>query len=134
MADNMISKILKYIGIGTIIIGIIASFIVGNSAEEATITIEGIIGSVISGIIFIGFSEIINLLQQNVDNQEKIIRKLEEKTEPLIRDTTTNKIEHPQEAVSKFINSPPKHLFRCEKCGKMIENFPCIYCGNNPGN
>lgn len=71
MEENMISKILKYIGIGTIIIGVIASFIVGNSADEISITIGGIIGSVISSIIFIGFSEIINLLQQNVDNQKK---------------------------------------------------------------
>lgn len=134
MVDNMISKILKYIGIGTIIIGIIASFIVGNRVEDATITIGGIIGSVISGIIFIGFSEIINLLQQNADNQEKIIRKLEEKTVPLIKDTATNKNELQQDAVSKFINSTPKHLFRCEKCGKMIEKFACIYCGNNPEN
>lgn len=134
MADNMISKILKYIGIGTIIIGIIASFIVGSSAEEASITIGGIIGSIISGMLFVGFSEIINLLQQNADNQEKIIRKLEEKTAPLIKDTATNKNELQQDAVSKFINSTPKHLFRCEKCGKMIEKFPCIYCGNNPEN
>lgn len=134
MPNNMISKILKYIGMGTIIIGIIASFIVGGSAGETIITIGGIIGSVISGILFLGFSEVINLLQQNVDNQEKIIRKLEEKIAPLVKDTATNKSKLQQDPVSQFINSTPKHLFRCEKCGKMIEKFPCIYCGNNPEN
>lgn len=134
MENNTVSKMLKGIGIGTIIVGVLASLITGSSADNIAITIGGIIGSVISGIIFIGFSEIINLLQQNADNQEKIIRKLDEKTVPLIKDTATNKNELQQDAVSKFINSTPKHLFRCEKCGKMVEKFPCIYCGNNPEN
>lgn len=27
-------------------------------------------------------------------------------------------------------NAAPRHLFRCDKCGKMIEQFPCVHCGN----
>lgn len=124
MADNMISKILKYIGIGTIIIGIIASFIVGSSAEEATITIGGIIGSVISGMLFVGFSEVINLLQQNVDNQEKIIRQFKEKPSTVVRNTTAISDEQ-----SANRSTTVKHLFRCENCGRMIEEYPCCECG-----
>lgn len=124
MADNMISKILKYIGIGTIIIGIIASFIVGNSAEESTITIGGIIGSVISGMLFVGFSEVINLLQQNVDNQEKVLKLLKEQPKTIIKESSTN-----NKVQSINNHNSAKHLFRCANCGKMIEEYPCCECG-----
>lgn len=80
MENNTVSKILKGIGIGTIIVGVLASLITGSSADNIAITIGGIIGSVISGIIFIGFSEIIILLQESVDNQNKIIKLLNEKS------------------------------------------------------
>ena len=89
--ENTISKILKIIGIATIAVGILASLILGNSADEITITIGGIIGSVISGMLFIGFSEVINLLQQNADNQEKIIRKLNEKPATVIKEVAPQK-------------------------------------------
>ncbi len=62
--ENIILKILNVIGIATIAVGIICSLILGISADEITITIGGIIGSSISGMFFIGFSEVINLLQQ----------------------------------------------------------------------
>lgn len=31
-------------------------------------------------------------------------------------------------------NPAPKHLFRCDKCGNMIESFPCVKCGYNSEN
>lgn len=31
-------------------------------------------------------------------------------------------------------NATPKHLFRCNKCGKMIEHFPCVHCGDEGNN
>lgn len=27
------------------------------------------------------------------------------------------------------VNPAPKHLFRCDNCGKMIEEYPCCECG-----
>lgn len=80
MEHNTISKVLKGIGIGTIIIGVLASLITGSNTDNIAIIIGGIIGSVISGVVFIGFSEIIMLLQESVDNQDKIIRLLNEKS------------------------------------------------------
>lgn len=124
MSENIIAKVLKGIGIGTIIVGAIASLIIGNSADEITVTIGGMIGSIISGMLFIGFSEVINLLQQNADNQEKIIRQLKEQPKTIIKETTTNKAEQPTNN-----SHTTKHLFRCEQCGKMIEEYPCCECG-----
>lgn len=122
--ENTISKILKIIGIATIAVGILASLILSSSADEITIAIGGMIGSIISGMLFIGFSEVINLLQQNADNQEKIIRQLKEQPKTIIKETTTNKAEQPTNN-----SHTPKHLFRCEQCGKMIEEYPCCECG-----
>ncbi len=61
--------------------GIIGSLILGYSEYNIALTIIGIIGSIILGMLFIGFGEIINLLQQSIYNQAKIIRQLEEKTD-----------------------------------------------------
>ena len=79
MQENVIAKVLKGIGIGTIVIGVLAFIVIGSEAESIAIVIGGIVGSAISGMMFIGFSEIIDLLQQNVDKQSKIIEKLDEK-------------------------------------------------------
>lgn len=76
--ENSISKILRVIGIIIIGLGILMLFI-GFSDED--LLASGIIGlplCIISGMTFIGFSEIICLLQQNGDNQEKIINQLKE--------------------------------------------------------
>lgn len=79
MQENIISKILAGIGIGTIGLGILAFLIIGTEAKSIAIFIGGIVGSFILGMMFIGFSEIIGLLQQNVDKQSKIIEKMNEK-------------------------------------------------------
>ncbi len=71
MKDNIISKIIKYIGIGIIVLGSISFLIAGIGAKNIVMVISGIAGSFISGMIFLGFSEIIKLLQQNVDKQKE---------------------------------------------------------------
>lgn len=80
MKENMISKIIKCIGIVTIALGSLAFLIIGANAENGGIVIGGIVGSFISGVMFIGFAEVINLLQQSVDKQNNILNKI--KTEP----------------------------------------------------
>ena len=79
MSENIVAKVLKGIGICTIAIGALTFLIIGSEAESVVLVIGGIVGSVISGMTFIGFSEIIDLLQQNVDNQNKMIEKIDEK-------------------------------------------------------
>lgn len=104
MENNTVSKILKGIGIGTIIVGVLASLITGSSADNIAIIIGGIIGSVISGIIFIGFSEIIILLQESVDNQNKIIKLLNEKSK-VVNEVVTKE---PVTALQDIENNLPK--------------------------
>lgn len=65
MGNNIISKILKFVGIGVIIVGIAASLISGGSVNNIAIIIGATIASIISGIILIGFGEVISLLQKN---------------------------------------------------------------------
>ena len=81
MSENGVAKALRIIGGITIVVGVLASLIMGAEVKNAGIVIGGIVGSVISGIMFFGFSEIIDLLQQNVDQQRKIIDKLDKQLE-----------------------------------------------------
>ena len=78
MEDNGVAKILKFIGIGIIIVGILAFLIIGRDTESPVLTISGILGSIISGMVFVGFSEIIHLLQLNYNRQSNIIKLLKE--------------------------------------------------------
>ena len=82
MQENNIGKTLNIIGILTIAIGILGSLIlsVNLDADSPIIFIAGSVASFISGMSFIGFGEIISLLQKNVDKQDKIIDLLEQKT------------------------------------------------------
>ncbi len=74
IAENKIGKALKAIGALVIIVGIIISVIFGVSA--LSILVIGAVASFISGMIFIGFGEIIILLQRSVDEQKNIVQKL----------------------------------------------------------
>lgn len=82
MQENNIGKTLRIIGILTIVLGILGSLILSTSLEldSPIIFIIGAVSSFISGMSFIGFGEIISLLQRNVDKQDKIIDILEQKT------------------------------------------------------
>lgn len=82
MQENNIGKTLNIIGTLTIGIGILGSLIlsVNLDADSPIIFIGGSVASFISGMTFIGFGEIISLLQRNVDKQDKIIDLLEQKT------------------------------------------------------
>ena len=74
MSENGIAKILKLIGIIEIICSIILGFIafidyICANWIGAVVMLTGFI----TGMVFIGFSEIINLLQQNVDKQNAML-------------------------------------------------------------
>lgn len=82
MQENNIGKTLRIIGMLTIGLGILGSLILSANIDEELpiIFIIGAVSSFISGMSFIGFGEIISLLQKNVDKQDKIIDILEQKT------------------------------------------------------
>ena len=94
MENNKTGKTLYTIGVITIIAGVIGSLIMGAVSPAITydysyssgydieetynwsLVIIGAVASFISGICFIGFSEIISLLQKNINKQDEIIKSL----------------------------------------------------------
>ena len=79
MSENKTGKTLRIIGIVIIVLGIIGSFILSvNIDDDFPITLlVGALVSFMSGMCFIGFSEIIMLLQKSVDQQQMIIKKMQ---------------------------------------------------------
>lgn len=75
MIENKIGKTIYYIGVSIIVLGIIGSFIMGVNfdTDVPVFFIAGIVSSCVTGVCFIGFSEIITLLQKNVNQQQEIM-------------------------------------------------------------
>ena len=73
--ENKIGKTLHIIGIITIFVGIIGSLILSINLDSdfPVILFIGSIISFISGMVFIGFGEIISLLQENNNKKQEII-------------------------------------------------------------
>ena len=80
--ENKIGKTLNVIGVATIIVGIIGSLILSiNLDSDFPITLlVGGIASFISGMVFVGFGEIISLLQKTVDKQDAILNCMKNKS------------------------------------------------------
>lgn len=150
MEENKIAKIIRIIGLVSIIGGIISSLILGGifkmqvgtyyTHEEYNwyIAIIGSIISLVDGIIFMGFSEIINLLQLNYNRQFEIINTLnnlkkKDNEKPSKIDNEKTSITDSNTGVGSYTgteNNTP-HTWRCAKCNKMISELPCPYCGDN---
>lgn len=75
MKGNNVGKTLHDIGIAIIVLGIIGSIFlsVNFDYEIPIILIVGAVSSFTTGMCFIGFSEIIALLQKSVNHQEEIL-------------------------------------------------------------
>ena len=74
MSENKIAKTLRTIGIVEVVCGIILGLIIlmdGSDFAWAGIAIA--ITSFITCMIFVGFAEIINLLQKNADTQDAVL-------------------------------------------------------------
>lgn len=71
--ENKIGKIFFVIGMLTICSGLIASFIVGNEYKFIFGLIT-FICSFVSGVLFIGFGEVIFLLQENLNSNRNTAR------------------------------------------------------------
>ena len=68
----------KFGSVGSLLlgIGVIVSLVLGIVTENLMIMVGGPVLSIVSGFCFIGFGEIINLLQKNLDAQIIIIKTL----------------------------------------------------------
>lgn len=126
MGNSIISKVLYFVGIGTIIVGVAASLIIGGPINNIAIIIGGTMGSIISGIILIGFGEVISLLQQNVDNQNIIINHFNNKSSKINTNTTSKNVPTIKIEPNK---TTYKRSFKCANCGKIIDQYPCPECG-----
>ena len=79
MTENSIAKTLRIIGIVEVICGIILGFIILGAGEDfGWVGIAVMITSFITCMIFLGFAEIINLLQKSADKQDALLAFLKE--------------------------------------------------------
>ena len=69
-----------------------------------------------------GFGELV----EKVGDIGELVEKLD-----AIERNTRGAGKHPEDKPTTVTTSAPpvKHLFRCDKCGKMIEAYPCEHCG-----
>ena len=74
MKENGVAKTLHSIGIVEVVCGVILGLIVLATGEDfAWAGVAIAITSFITCMVFVGFAEIISLLQKNVDKQEEIL-------------------------------------------------------------
>ncbi len=90
MSNNVIAKMLRGMGIAIIILGFFAYAIIGIEVEDMVVFISGTGISIIAGMIIIGFSEIIDLLQKNLNKQTKIAKKSEESSKGIMDKANIN--------------------------------------------
>ena len=79
MPQNDVAKTLRIIGIVEAICGVILGLIIMASGEGSVgvgIGVAVMVTSFITCMIFVGFAEVINLLQKNADIQEEIFNRL----------------------------------------------------------
>jgi uncharacterized integral membrane protein len=167
MIKNNKAYIINAIGWIDIIVGIIGSFILGKVFPLITVdtflsddkkynwplVITGIVISILSGVVFIGFAEIINLLQARVDQSEKLEELFIEynKTKNLSLgksgDKNNKRISEPFErkfpetkSDKEVSNSGNVNNYKpipgtkvCAKCGAIcnVKFLECDICGSN---
>lgn len=80
MKENGIAKTLQAIGIIEVVCGIMFGIIVLISCEDFSwVGIAVMIASFITCMLFVGFAEIINLLQKNADKQDALLSFLKDR-------------------------------------------------------
>ena len=81
MNENGVAKTLRIIGIVEAICGVILGFIVlANGDDFAWVGIAVAITSFITCMLFVGFAEVISLLQKNVNKQNEVLDYLKNKS------------------------------------------------------
>ncbi len=115
MFENIGGKI-KVLGKVMCVIGVIASVIYGiillkiNVLTCIIVIISGSLLSWVGSFFTVGFGELIS-------NSEKEINLLE-----VIKRNSAYRTFY-------YIKKDSTHLFRCDKCDSMIDEYPCKVCG-----
>ena len=126
MFDNIgttlqtLAKVVLAVGIiGTIII-LINSLEDRNYTESLVNSLIGILSTVISSFLLGGIGRLI-------ENTDEILKELKHSSNNNPVATLTSK----SEKTKSSSNNDLSHIWRCPKCKKMINQYPCEYCGND---
>ena len=137
-----LSKVLYIIHIAVAVISAVVALLGGLIAAVAEdvfvgfIVFSSCIGFAIVNVIYAyiitlvvyGFGELISTNKKTFDLLNN------SKKDNIISDNnytnSTNTIQQQDIQIEKQ-KSIPTHIFRCEECERMIESYPCIYCGAN---
>ena len=79
MTENRVAKTLWIIGIVEVVCGVIVgTYILATGDDSGWIGIAIVISCFITCMLFVGFGEIINLLQKNADKQDALLTYLKD--------------------------------------------------------
>ena len=93
MKNNATASLLKGIGIAIMLICFVGAIIVSDETTNELIPIIFVVSGIISGIMFIGFGEIISLLQNSVNKQEEILNYMNNNDKKVAHKTVLQDIE-----------------------------------------
>lgn len=118
MTRNSIANAIRILAIIAMVLGTIGSAIAGVVLELVSVAIVGIFSSFVFGIVLLGLSEIVNLLQRISDQQDVISDFLKPKynAPPVSAHTIANKctLSTKERAVPSDAKDIP---YRCAECG-----------------
>lgn len=81
MSENGVAKTLRAIGIIEVVCGIILGLIIlADGGDFAWVGIAVMVASFITCMVFVGFAEIISLLQKNADQQNAVLAFLKDQS------------------------------------------------------
>lgn len=130
MFDNIGDKIKVLAKISTIL-GIVIFVIYGIVLMVEGLIFVGflvmVLGSVLSWIgsfTLYGFGEIINQLEYSNSNSQRIYDLLILNRNDILTNSISQQVEIPKEPKKS------EHKWRCNSCGKLRNESPCPYCGN----
>lgn len=111
----------------------------------------GIIGSVISGIVLMSLSEYLigagltTMISGSLvswisswgmyamgDTNAKVTEMYNRSFQNAAQNNNNSYITGAYFGNASNASSKPTHLFRCDKCGTMISDYPCVNCGYRP--
>lgn len=142
--ENTIANIIKRIGVIVIVLGIISGLIIwGIIADQSSgavgfvVCLVEIVMSFVSGMLFIGLSEIIYLLQHNVNNSSALLKLINPSDcvtneEQSVEDNEKSVEIKPNVDIKKVIEEaiPNENQIQCPHCGHIqSKNISrCLSC------